>query len=284
MLLRGRALALFALLLGPGCAAISCEADPPARAPSSSPRDPTRGVWPVATRADLPLATPATRVTAYADGTLEVSNEALVGSWPETARERARAEAPTTPGWPVVRRALLGPRVEGMTIASLQQALVEARAAERAATGAGSGAGVFDLKVEGAVPVGRVEAIFYTAAQVGYGAPRIVLAAEPEERALPWPSAPPRRGPTREAIEAALRDPTLGLPIGGEAEPRLELGADRLRVGDAALDLEPAGLERALAGVEGPLTLSVAGAVPFARLASVLQALHPRAVRLDVTR
>src|SRR5690606_9488032 len=84
-------------------------------------------------------------------------------------------------------------------------ALARARRAERAATGEGTGAGTFNLRVASAVPFAEVERALRAAAQAGYGAPSIVLDAGDGERALRWPSARPAPAPSREQIEAALR-------------------------------------------------------------------------------
>lgn len=270
---------LLSALLASGCA-VSCEPPPAARREPAEPPA-SAAVWPEAVVQDLPLATPATRVTLRADS-IAVSNEELVASWPAAALEQARTESGAEPAnWPRIDVTLASPAVDRLRIPALETELSRARRAERAATGSGTGAGTFDLQVERAVPMAEVQRVLYTAAQAGYGTPRIVLTDGTQERVLPWPPAPPRRAPSREEIAAALASPeTLTAPPSSEL--RLELTADRLSLGQDELAFERAALERRIEA-DGPVTLSVALDVPFARVATVLQWLgRNRPVRLLV--
>jgi hypothetical protein len=278
-----RRLLLALWLLTPGCAPLSCEPPPTASPPTTEVRE-EPGRWPEALSDTLPLATPATTVTLRAEH-VEVSNLDLVGTWPAAALARARAEARAEDAaWPRLQATLSTPAVEGMRLPALQPLLARARRAERAATGTGSGAGTFLLRVEREVPISEVERVLYTAAQAGYGTPRIVLERGGREHVLEWPTAPARRAPTREELEAALARPeALADPVA--SEPRLELTRDALRRDGrpAEASVEAASIERLLAGADGPVTLVVAPGVPFSRVTAVLQHLaesHP--VRLRV--
>jgi hypothetical protein len=179
---------------------------------------------------------------------------------------------------------LSSPPTEGQRIPELQDLLSLAREAERAATGAGTGASAFNLRVESAVPVADVERALYTAAQAGYAAPRVVLRAGDEERAFPWPIARPRAAPSREELERALRDPS-SLRETRSTELRLELDDARVRVGESEQrgTLDVAALERALSPSREPVLVAVDPRARFARLAAVLQVLGTaREVRVRV--
>ncbi|HJL18707.1 MAG TPA: hypothetical protein RMH99_23800 [Sandaracinaceae bacterium LLY-WYZ-13_1] len=200
--------------------ACTCEAEPaPSLAPASPDEPAARSsadpAWPPAVVADLPPATPATEVTVR-PGALEVRNHALVATWPADALARARADGPAqTTDWPRVTMTLEDPSAEGRTIPGLRDALETARRAERASTGSGSGAGVYNLRVAEAVPFERVERVLYTASLAGYGAPRLLLRAGRAEHMMPWPRAPEasREGPSEAAIRAAFEALEAGADV-----------------------------------------------------------------------
>src|SRR5690606_17273125 len=107
-------------------------------------------------------ATPATVVTVHFDR-IEVTNEALVASWPEDALARAQRSA-EAPDWPRIAEEIpLSASPE-----RLEAALALARRAERSATGEGTGAGAFNLRVASQVPFVEVERVLRAAARAGY--------------------------------------------------------------------------------------------------------------------
>lgn len=294
-------LSLALLLFLSGC---SCEHEPESfdEAPfidePAIEQDP--GPWPRALVADLAPATPATLVTVHRDR-IEVENHALVATWPAADIARTRTDAPPDAlDWPRIAGSVADLDGAEMRIAPLHELLATARRAERAASGAGHGAGVFNLRVASDVPFALVERVLYTAAQAGYGAPRVLLEAGGTERMLPWPSAPPRDAPTREEIEAALRAVERGTaPVGHEVddaspESRATLDAERLelRAGDEVVcaiegPLEIRAVERCEARVDAEqrsaLTVVVAPDLSFSRLTSALQTLSGFA-QIRVTR
>lgn len=246
----------------------SSDADRP-RIARSSVAGPADEAWPASVLAGLPPATPATVVTVHTTA-IDVDNRELVATWPASALERASREVPRqeTLDWPRIARRLEQPPTDGARIPALQEALDLARRAERASSGAGSGGGVYNLRVASDVPFERVERVLYTASLTGYGVPRLLLRAGSEERMLPWPrgSALVQDALSEDEIEAALaplreraaqRDPAASRAPGtaeaarARAEnevagrpsdatssarhPRVELGSDLVRayLGDA---------------------------------------------------
>jgi hypothetical protein len=222
-----------ALLLLSAC---DCSPDEPlpTREPQpaeAAPAEPTPDEWPTAQVPDLPPATPATVVTVRS-ARIDVDNHDLVATWPAPAVERARGEAPAgRADWPRLSIRLDEPSADGSQIPALSDALETARRAERASTGAGSGAGVYNLRVANDVPYETVERVLYTASLAGYRAPRLLLRAGRGERMMPWPRGAPRSAdaPTEEEIAAALESvregagaetPALGDAPGPEREAR----------------------------------------------------------------
>jgi hypothetical protein len=168
---------------------------------------------------NLAPATPATEVTVRT-GLVEVDNHALIATWPAEALARARAAAPPDAAdWPRLSIRLEAPGVDGRRIPALQHAFETARRAERAGSGAGSGARVYNLRVASDVPFATVERVLYSASLAGYGAPRLLLRAGGAERMMPWPraEAPGASAPTAAEIEAALA--TLRAPSAGAGPP-----------------------------------------------------------------
>lgn len=274
-----------ALVFTSGCGLASCEVDRTDELPRAAvPSRADDYDWPVALVPELPPATPATRVTVRVDG-VEVSNHELVGTWPASALERARADAPAgEPDWPRIAETV-GDRDGETWIRALGSILVRTRRAERAATGSGTGAGVFNLRVESAVPIAELERVLYAAGQAGYGAPRVLLQRGSTEAMLAWPTARPRATVTRAQIEAALTAPGL-LELAPSREPRIEMTRDAVRVGDETVSgpVEAAALERLVSELDaGPVVLAVSPDVPFLRVAMALQVLgRAREVRLHV--
>lgn len=289
-----RASSILALLVLSGC---SCERAPqPARVVPDPPAEPE---WPRAIDPDLPHATPATDVTVRRDR-VDVDNAALVATWPADELSRARTEAPAgISDWPRVSFSVtsLGGELE---IAPLREHLATARRAERAGTGAGTGAGAFDLRVASDVPYELVERVLYSAAGAGYGAPRVVLDADDGARMLAWPSARPGPAPSRDEIEAALRAVVEGrAPLDTSAtanEPRAELSRERieLRMGHTvactldrasqATELEPCARDLAHASGSETIALAVARDLAFARVIEAMQRLARAFPQLRVVR
>lgn len=271
LLLSVRAIALvLAALTAIGCGPVSCEHEPERAFVAVEPADP--GSWPRALAPDLAPATPATEVTVRLDR-IEVTNEALVASWPPDALARAQRTA-EAPDWPRIAE-----RISPTESPALEAALERARRAERSATGEGTGAGAFNLRVASEVPFAEVERVLRASARAGYGAPLIVLEAGERERVLPWPSARPGPAPSREEIEAALRgeEPSLQAP---PARARVALTNDHLSSAESTCaiqgPLERRALERcahALRRAGDRVTLEVAPDARFDRVASAMQIL-----------
>lgn len=279
--MRATALAL-AALTAIGCGPVSCEHEPKRGVVAVEPA--IRGSWPRALAPDLAPATPATEVTVHLDR-IEVTNEALVASWPPDALARAQRAA-EAPDWPRIAERI--PLTESPV---LEAALERARRAERSATGEGTGAGAFNLRVASEVPFSEVEPVLRASARAGYGAPLIVLDAGELERVLPWPSARPGPAPSREEIEAALRgeEPSLPAP---PPRARVALTNDHLSSEDEPTcaiqgPLEQRALERcarALRRAGERVTLEVAPDTRFDRVASAMQILASLFAEVSVVR
>lgn len=260
-------------LLTPGCRLVSCEHE---REPASVGEPASE--WPRAQAGAL-RATPATEVVVRADR-VEVRNEALVATWPPEAMARAR-EASDEPDWPRVVEVIERDEPSGVAMPALRAALERTRQAERSATGAGSGAGAFNLRVASEVPFEQVERVLYAAAQAGYGTPRVLLEADDGERMVVWPSARRRHAPSRAQIEAALRGEALDTSsraVGG----RITLTNARIAArGDAPICAAEAPFDRedfercsrALGAGHERITLEVAPDTRFDHVALALQTL-----------
>ncbi len=216
-----------------------------------------------------------------------MDNHALVATWPPEDLARAAAEAPAgEDDWPRLSGSVTDLDDASLDIARLEELLSTARRAERASTGAGTGAGAFNLRVARDVPYALVERVLYSAARAGYGAPRILLEARDGPRMLAWPTAPPRSAPTREEIEAIVRGATDGQAQADVAdEPHAILAASGIQLLDGerlACGLEGVidahRLERCASEVQrttgrDTLTLRVAPEARFGRVVSALQPL-----------
>ncbi|MBX3273503.1 MAG: hypothetical protein KF729_24785 [Sandaracinaceae bacterium] len=214
-------------LLAAGC---TCEhaaplepAEPiePAPAPVATALSVT---WPDAVIA-LATRPPATRVVVRPDG-LEVDNGALVRTWPHAAIERARADPdPSHPEWPRVRA-----RLEPGDASGLVAALAATRHAERAASGAGTGANVCDLRVAAEVSFEAFEAVLVSSGRAGYGSPRVLFGEDDALVAFEWPRAPPASAPSEADVRAALEAMRRGEPPGLADPAASEV---RVRITDA---------------------------------------------------
>lgn len=284
-----------------GCSADGCEARPAARLPAPpAAAAPSEDVSdPEAVVEDLAALSPATTVALSRSG-LTVDNEALLASWPPDALARAQS-AGGAEGWPRVRAEMAFPSDETGELPALRAALSRTREAERSATGAGQGAGTYNLRVANDVPFRALQRVLFTSAMAGYGPPRVVLASSEGLRLLPWPASLPRNAPTPEQIAALLRGTPL--PEDPNAAPPPERPAQVVLRPDGALLVQlaeetqtagcevastepdpvtllpsasPASIGRCLDVLhprsdEDAITLSIGADVPFARLSPVLQ-------------
>ncbi len=188
------------------------------REPAANP-EPRRESWSAAV-IELTPRPAATRVTVR-PSRVDIDNDALVRTWPAAAVERAREVAePAHPAWPRLAFHLEAPEPD-----RLLEALATARRAERASTGAGSGAGVVDLRVAADVPWGELSETLLAAGRAGYARTRLLLEGpESELVAFEWRhAASSSSAPTLDEIRAAM-----GAIARGE-EPRLEGAASGRR-------------------------------------------------------
>lgn len=134
-----------------------------------------------ATRTDLPSAVPAITV-AVRGRELEVSNDALLASWPATDRERVAASAPegAASSWPAIHTSVSLEDDAAVRVPGLVDALTAAVAVERARSGSGAPA-IVALRVTGASPWSSVTRAIYNAGMAGLSEPRFVLTSGRDE-------------------------------------------------------------------------------------------------------
>lgn len=256
-------LSALALLAG-GC---TCERPEPRDAGTAF--DEARiDVWPAAV-IELGARPPATRITVR-PADVEVDNRALVATWPEAARARARAAG--------------GPTIEARAPiadeAALDDRLRTARGLERAASGAGSGAGLCDLRVASDVPFSAFERVLLAAGRAGYHTPRVLLGEDDALVAFEWPRVESAGGPSQREIVDALaaiergEAPTLADPGASDARLRLDASGASLFVGPdrRCADLRLETVEACVRGLVAPrVTVEVAAALPFGEVAPWVQ-------------
>lgn len=215
----------------------------------------------------------ATRVTLRPDR-VNLSNEALIRTWPAAALERAGEVAePSHPAWPRLEIQLDSPEPSDVL-----EALETARRVERSATGAGGGAAVVDLRVASDVSFGALSHVLLSAGQAGYASPRLLLEGHDEELVtLEWGHGQPSAGvPSLDEIRAAMDAIVRG------DEPRLPAGARTARAayvhcsvaGDDALEVR--------VRVGPGLTLGTCDTETPASLASCVRSLDAASVTLEV--
>lgn len=265
-----------------GC---TCSVDPaPARSHAPSEPEPPGATW-IEALVALEPGPAATRVTVR-PGRIDVSNADLIASWPASAVARAEASPePAYPSWPRLAIELDDPTPSDRTLASLLEALAAARRAERASTGAGSGAGVYDLRVAAAVPFGDFERVLYTGSRAGYGAPRILLGEDGALARFDWPHAPSGEAPTEDEIRAALEavarseEPSLPAPEARWTHVRLESRRAVMTPSCDGLD-DPAAVARCVRGHD--VSLSVERAAPLGDVMPWVQHLSSTCASLRV--
>ncbi|MFK7985014.1 MAG: hypothetical protein AB8I08_03210 [Sandaracinaceae bacterium] len=303
MPLRRSALPAALALVLSGCGVEGCSAGPAAHLPDpqSAPAAelPSEAAYPAAVVESLPSATPASTVTIDPSG-VSVDNVELLTSWPPDALARAQASS-SVEGWPRVQVSLPYPSDETGEIPALRAALTQTREAERAATGAGQGAGTYNLRVANAVPFRVLQRVLFSSAMAGYGPPRILVSSPAGDRLLQWPSSLPRNVPTPEQFAALMRGAPL--PENPDALPEPERparailrpdGAVQVQLGDATQtagcaaaseepdpvtllpDASPASFARCFEALhprtdEDAIALFIAADVPFAQLSPVVQ-------------
>ena len=228
----GRLFLTSVLLAGCTCsfepATLSTHADP---APEI---EPVRGLWPEAS-IELDPRPAATRVTVHALDRIEVSNAELIDTWPAAAIERARADLdPAHPAWPRIHLVIDHAPHDRGVYRELLDAMRAARRAERASTGAGSGAGVYDLRLASAIDFAMFEDVLRTSAQAGYGTPRVLLSDGEGLARFEWPHARAASAPS----EAAIRRAAAAIARGEEPHLPLTFG-DSVQVvlRDAAVEV-----------------------------------------------
>ncbi len=261
-----------------GCSADGC-AGPPRPVlpdlPASSHGLVFEDSYPAAVVDALPAASPATTVELRPAG-IDVTNTDLLDSWPAAALQRARG-ASSEPGWPRVEVSLPFPSDETGEIPALRAALTQTREAERSATGAGQGAGTYNLRVAAAVPFSALQRVLFTSTMAGYGPPRVLLESEEGPRLLAWPASLPRNAPTPEQIAALVRGAPLPEDPNALAPPerpaRVILRSDGSLLVQLAEATQTAGCEAA-AEVADPVT--VLPSAPPSAIGGCLDALHPR--------
>lgn len=291
-----------AVLIG-GCSADGCGVTPAAHLPSQSPSSPTEATvsaqYPPVVRDGLPASVPATRLELRADG-MHLANAELIASWPADALERAR-EGASDPDWPTLDIRLPTPSEQTGELPGLRRAFERARQAERSATGAGRGAGTYNLRVAEDVPYRALQRVLFTGAMAGYGPPRVLLGSDSGPRYLAWPPSLPRNAPTPEQIAALVRGQPLpddpdALPpperpatvvLRADGTGLVQLAGATQRAGCAEpsdepdpvtflADVPPEAIRRCLDALrprtdENALTLAIDGEVRFGQLSPVLQ-------------
>ncbi|MCA9606679.1 MAG: hypothetical protein KC619_13835 [Myxococcales bacterium] len=269
-----RLLLIGALAFAAGCTCAHEEAvEAPTLAPDLRPAPPPREEsWPEAV-IELSARPPATRFTVR-PSTVELDNRALVASWPAAAVERARASLEDADA-PRLRETV--PLDDD---AALGDALRRARGIERAATGAGGGAGICDLRVAADVAFNDFERVLRAAGLAGYHAPRLLLGEDDALVAFEWPRAR-SSGPTQDEIEAAFEamrrgeEPTLADPGSTDARLRLTAAGARVWLGEERRCEEGVSLATVEACLRGLLAtgvvLEVDGEMPFGEVAPWVQ-------------
>ncbi len=272
----GRLLLIAALLGAAGC---TCEhggpldAAPVAVAPEPPPAPPRAETWPAAV-VELASRPPATRITVR-PGAVEIDNRALVATWPVAAVARAR-ESVAAPGDAPRIHETVPLEDEG----GLGAALRLARQTERAATGAGEGAGICDLRVAADVAFADFERVLRETGRAGYQTPRILLGEDDALVAFAWPrgrSSGPSLEEIMDAIQAVQRgdEPTLADPDATGARLRLTVAGARVWLGTerrCADGLTLATVEACLRGLlVTRLVIEVDPEMPFGEVAPWVQ-------------
>ncbi|MFO0683421.1 MAG: hypothetical protein U0234_15290 [Sandaracinus sp.] len=240
-----RRVALAGALALAGC---TCAGEPPPASseapPSTAPTEAPREMLPTAASADLPAATPMPVITV-ADDHFEVSNRALVATWPPAEREAVGRTRPLGDAeYPVVER-----RIDDdsslLLVPELRDALQALTSVDRARASIVHAEGtptVFAIRAAPDVRLARVLSAVYAAGMVGMREPRLVLASPDGERmlALHTPSAEDEAAdPELEAAVAAALAPfrAAGEPPPTEVDAGLPPRALRTHV-----ELDEAGL------------------------------------------
>lgn len=262
--------------LGSGCECADDEpsftAAPPPRDEEPPPVEPipgatTPGALAPATRTDLPAADPA--ITVSVDGeSVEVSNAALVASWPPAERERLAAAPPegANEGWPVVS---FGTSLEATASelgpSDVTAALRRATDVERARSGGGAPT-VVALRVTGASPWSSVLRVLFATGMAGLSEPRFVLTSGREEVELRLPvartEAPsalpgPMAGRDPAEVVAAIQQALSAHPREViEAQPRAEVAPSLAPGAEALAGAEP-GATPSPTPPTGPLTFTI---------------------------
>ncbi|MCB9595752.1 MAG: hypothetical protein H6719_23725 [Sandaracinaceae bacterium] len=270
----GRLLLIAALLGGCTC---THEAPPEPRLPTppaTEPSAPRSDAWPEAV-IDLERRPPATRITIRPTS-VELDNHAMVATWPAAALSRARATPePGRPAWPRLHET--AQLDDDERLASL---LRLSRRAERAATGAGEGAGICDLRVGADVSFADFERVLRAAGLAGYGAPRVLLGEEEALLAFEWPRAASSGAPTQAQIVEALgaiergEEPSLADPGASDVRVRLSDAGARvtLRGERRCPTVTPETISACLQGlVFDVVTLEVAGEPSFGEVVPWVQ-------------
>ncbi len=217
-MMRAPLLALGCLVIAPLAPACDCASDEPsfsarstpAPPPSTAPEEAIVGAideaaLAPATRTDLPRAVPAITVS-ITGSTLDVSNEAVLASWPPADRERVTAAPPAGAAstWPRVDTHVELEAEPPIRVPGVVDALSAAVAVERARSGSGAPT-VVAMRVTGASPWSSVTRAVYAAGMAGLSEPRFVLTSGRDEVELRLTL------PRFEGTSA----PLAGAPLGG---------------------------------------------------------------------
>ncbi len=287
--------ALVALCLV-GC---SCERlpEPPASVPPTEIEAPPVVTLP-STTADLPAATPALSITVSARS-FELSNRALVESWPTMEREAVGRMRPLgDASYPVMAREV-DDASDVLLVPGLREAVSEMRGPERArATLAHAEGitGVVAIRADADVHYARVVAALFAAGMNALDRPRLVLSSAGGERELrlaehtrpepvPGQIVAPR-------VQLAVRMTADGLDV-RTADRRFAPGcATDATPGDTAAptieraSMTPAAIERCLdaIGANTVVLFSASGALRYGDVVDVLVAIaHQHELSLATT-
>ena len=191
---RAPLLALACLSIAPLTPACDCASDEPSfnARPAAPPAEPVREEETIvgaideaalapATRTDLPRAVPAITLSITGD-TIDVSNLALLASWPPADRERVTAAPPAgaVSTWPRIETSVELDPDAPVRVPGVVDAVTAAVAVERARSGSGTPT-VVALRVTGASPWSSVTRGVYAAGMAGLSEPRFVLASGRDE-------------------------------------------------------------------------------------------------------
>jgi hypothetical protein len=298
---RRRAAITFALSLAAvgiaGCECASAE-HASVRFRAAEPSAPDPEALPVATRDDLPAATPALTITIHRD-TVAVDNRALVESWPSRERERARAGRPRSTAeagengteWPIVRGSAALPDPAALRIDALATLLSRAAAVERAREGSSAAPIAYSIRAAARTPWRRIVQVMITAGATGWAEPRLLLRdASGTEVALAMPLA---REPTGAPLTIAIpssRDILASIattPLAVGCGSIYEVAIDSVPARAGAIDRDA--LSRCLDAARGAgpaihgATLAADGTIPFGELAPVLEAMRARYPAVEIS-